>query len=154
MYSKEEVAVLRKDFWTSLGLFMKPILSSEYEKINWVNYNTGVKGISFKLVANQKEAYLIIEIKTKDVEIKNLLFDQFLEFKGMFEVEVGDDWEWSKENFNEFDQERALIKSPVVSTNIYNKMGWDVPFNFFKKNLIAFDVFWENPKLVFKDLVK
>ena len=154
MYSKEETATIRTAFWTSLGLFMKPILSSEYEKVNWVNYNTGVKGISFKLVANQKEAYLIVEIKTKDVEIKNLLFDQFLEFKGLFESEVGDNWIWIKEDFNEFNQERALIKSPVTVINIYNKMDWDIPFSFFKKNLIAFDAFWENPKLIFKNLVK
>ena len=79
MYSKEETARLRKDFWTSFGLFMKPVLSSEYQQINWVSYNTGVKGISFKMVANQKEAYLFLEIKTTDIEIKNLLFDQFLD---------------------------------------------------------------------------
>ena len=84
MYSKEESARMRKGFWTSLGLFMKPILSSEYESINWVNYNTSVKGIEFKLVANQREAFIILEIKTKDIEIKNLLYDQLLEFKTLF----------------------------------------------------------------------
>ena len=154
MYSKGEAAAIRKSFWTSFGLFMKPIHSSEYESINWVNYNTEVKGLSLKLVANQKEAYLLIEIRTNDLEIKDLLFDQFLEFKKIFENEIGNDWKWVRKDFNEFGQERALIKSPVITINIYNKIDWDIPFGFFKKNLIAFDAFWENPKFIFKELVK
>ena len=153
MYSREEAAKMRKDFWTSFGLFMKPVLSCEYQRINWVNYDTGIKGISFKMVAGQKEAYLILEIKIKDLEMKDLLFEQLLEFKAMFEAEVGSDWVWNKDDLNEFYQEQATIKSPVIKANVYNNMEWDVPFGYFKKNLTAFDAFWENPKEIFKDLV-
>ena len=99
MYSKEQASALRKEFWTSFGLFMKPVLSAEYQRINWVSYKTGVKGIDLKLVAGQNEAYLTIEIKTKDLDIKNLLFEQFLEFKNLFSNEVGADWEWIEQEW-------------------------------------------------------
>lgn len=154
MYSKSEAAAIRKSFWTSFGLYMKPNLSVEYQEINWINYPTEVKGIEIKMIADQKQAYLFIELKPKDVSMKNLMYDQFLEFKTMFENELGTDWIWDPKNFNDFGQERAIIKSEVLSFNIYNKTEWEIPFNFFKEKLILFDVFWENPKEIFKDFLK
>ena len=57
MYSRQEASILKQEFWTSFGLYMNPVLSSEGEKINWVNYKTGEKGIRFKMHADNRSAY-------------------------------------------------------------------------------------------------
>jgi hypothetical protein len=49
MFSKQETAQLRKEFWTVFGQYMSPILSAAGEKISWINYKTGVKGVQFKM---------------------------------------------------------------------------------------------------------
>ena len=42
MYSKQELSRIREEFWTSFGRYMQPILSADGEKVNWVNYKTGM----------------------------------------------------------------------------------------------------------------
>jgi len=46
MFSKEEAALLRKEFWTSFG--------KSFPK-KWILYNTQVKGFSLKFVADRKK---------------------------------------------------------------------------------------------------
>jgi len=45
MFSRKELAQSRKEFWMIFGQYMSPVLSSEDEKINWINYKSGVKGL-------------------------------------------------------------------------------------------------------------
>ena len=52
MFSKQHASQLRKEFWTVFGQYMSPINSYEGEKINWINYKTGVKGLQFKMHAD------------------------------------------------------------------------------------------------------
>jgi len=56
MFSKKEASQLRKKFWMIFGQYMSPVLSSEGEKINWINYKTGVKGLQFKMNVVQDTA--------------------------------------------------------------------------------------------------
>ena len=56
MYSKKEISLTRQEFWTAFGQYMAPIPSAGGEKINWINYKTGVKHIYFKMEADQKFA--------------------------------------------------------------------------------------------------
>ena len=55
MYSKHEASQLRQEFWTPFGRYMQPVLSSEGERVNWINYKTGAKHIYFRMDAGTKE---------------------------------------------------------------------------------------------------
>ena len=81
MFSRQEASQLRKEFWTAFGLYMKPVPSSEGEKINWINYKTGEKNVIFKMDASNKEATIAIELTHQDKVIQQLYLDQFLELK-------------------------------------------------------------------------
>ena len=47
MYTKQEAAQLRKEFWTAFGQYMKPVPTEDGEKVNWINYKTGGQAHSF-----------------------------------------------------------------------------------------------------------
>ena len=47
MFSKDEAALLRKEFWTSFG--------KSFPR-KWLLYNTKIKGFSFKFVGRQKKS--------------------------------------------------------------------------------------------------
>jgi hypothetical protein len=84
MYSKQEAAQLRQEFWTAFGQYMSPVLSAEGEKVNWVNYKTGEKDIRFRMSADNKTAEIAIELTHKDAGIQQLYFDQFVELKSFW----------------------------------------------------------------------
>lgn len=73
MYSKEEAANLRHEFWIAYGRYMQPVPSASGEAVNWLNYKTGVKGIQFRKDAVQKYAWVAVEIRgDKILRIKSL----------------------------------------------------------------------------------
>ena len=81
MFSKKEASQLRKEFWMIFGQYMSPVLSSEGEKINWINYKTGVKGLQFKMNVVQDAASISIEITHPDVAEQKIIFEKLLHVK-------------------------------------------------------------------------
>lgn len=146
MFSKEEGSNLKRKFWTSYGQYMKPILSSEGERVNWVNYKTGVKNIFFKLDAEQKYATVTILINHSDIGIRTLFYEQFLEFKSLLENYLGEKWECINIT------DGLSIQCTLDKVSIYDEQQWPEIISFFKQRMIALDEFWNDVKSVFLDL--
>ena len=66
MYSRQQAAQLRQEFWTAFGQYMAPVLSSEGERVNWVNYKTGEKNIAFRMEAGKHKNWIGMEFSHKD----------------------------------------------------------------------------------------
>ncbi len=89
MYSQAEVSYIKQKFWTSFGMYMAPVPSATLEKVNWVNYKTGIKGISFKMDADKDTASVIIEIFLKDTMLQHQYFEIFNSFANAFKKRCG-----------------------------------------------------------------
>lgn len=152
MFSKNETREIKERFWTTFGQFMKPILSADALPINWVNYKTGVKHMFFRLDVVAKEATISIEIKHPDAGIRQLYFQQLLEYKNMFEAEMGTDYIWQEDYIDEFGKQYSRIYKNRQGYTIFNTAHWHELIPFFKKECIAFDAFWTMVKPVFEDL--
>ena len=72
MFSKEESAALRQEFWTSFG--------KSFPR-RWLLYNTKIKGVNFKFVANRKNAMICLDIEHSDEIANEILYDQILSLK-------------------------------------------------------------------------
>ena len=72
MFSKEESTSLRKEFWTCFG--------KSFPR-KWVLYNTKIKGLSFKFVANRKNAMICLDIEHSDEMVNKILFDKISSLK-------------------------------------------------------------------------
>ncbi|GGI29308.1 DUF4268 domain-containing protein [Pedobacter mendelii] len=153
MYNKEEASRLRQQFWISFGQYMKPIPSVGGCHVNWINYKTGVKHIFFKMDVNNKMAIISIQIAHPDADIRELVFNQFEEFKLMFTNSVGTDWNWIINATGENGKTVSQISTILENVNIYNKQNWPELISFFKPKLIALDEFWDNVKPVFENLI-
>jgi len=153
MYSKEEAARLRQQFWISFGKYMKPVPSAGGYSVNWINYKTGVKGIFFKMDVDTKKAVISIQLNHTDADVRHLIFNQFEEFRLMFTGIVNENWDWSPDFPDEFGKEISQISASLQGVNIYNQQHWPELISFFKPRIIALDEFWDNVKPVFEDLV-
>ncbi|MFD0762076.1 DUF4268 domain-containing protein [Lutibacter aestuarii] len=142
MFSKEEAAQLRKEFWTNFG--------KSFPR-KWLLYNTKIKGFSFKFVADKKQALVCLDIESYDPIKNELLYEQLVDLKSVL-----------KEQYLPsiiFDKQYQLENGKIIHRiyvahnqifNIHNKNTWQAAYEFFYKNMHQFEEFYED----FEDFIK
>ncbi len=152
MFDKNTASKKRSQFWTIFGKIMSPIPNAEGMTINWINYKTSIKDITFKMDVNNKKAFISINITSKDEGIRDLYFEQFEEFKFLLETELNEAWIWTKNTTDLSGKSIASIHTELTNVNIFNEEDWQSIFAFFKMRITALDSFWVDAKDIFKDL--
>jgi len=142
LYSKEQATQLKQAFWTTFGQYIAPHPSADGLKINWINYKTGVKHLHFKMHADNKAAYIAIEISHPDSSMQELVFEQFRELRKVFEEQMGADWEWDLHTADEYGKTVSRICKRLEGVSIFKKEDWPALISFFKPRMIALDEFW------------
>jgi hypothetical protein len=152
MYSKQEASILKQQFWTSFGLYMNPVMSSEGEKINWINYKTGEKYLRFKMHADGKSAFIGIVLTHKDAGIRELYFEQLIELRNIMEKILPGSWQWLLYSEDENAQPISIVYDEMEGVSIFNKEDWPKLISFFKPRIVALDEFWNMVKYSFESL--
>ncbi len=141
MYNRNEMSKVRQYFWTSFGRYMLPVQPAGDEKVNWINYKTGVKEISFKMSAERDAAGLSIQI-TGDKLQREKHYKRMLQFKQVFESSVQGKWIWLKEKPDENGRIMAVIETILPGVNVYDKNDWPAIISFLKSMITELDKFW------------
>jgi len=142
MFSKEESAQLRKEFWVSYG--------KSFPR-KWLLYDTKIKGFSFKFVADTKKALVCLDIESNDQLKNELLYEQILDVKDLLLEDYLPnaifDNEYILENGKKIHRIYVTHKSKF---SIHNKNTWQEAFVFFNKEMDKFEEFFED----FEDFIK
>jgi hypothetical protein len=152
MYTKEEASLVRQNFWTSFGKYMQPVPSVSGEEVHWINYKTGIKGIAFKMNADNNKAIVAIEISLNSENLQQVYFDTFISHQKIFLQIAGEDWTFQKDYFNEHGKKLSCIYSELNQINIFRKADWPQIITFFKMNIMGLDAFWAEYKIAFEML--
>ncbi len=147
MFTKEEASKIRSEFWTTLGQYLKPIPSEEGEKINWINYKTGIKEIQYKMNAEKNYAFAGVDIVGTE-DRRNQLFKVFETLRD----ELSPELLWVQNVENDAGNVVDRIYADLEDSSIYKKEDWSELISFFKQNIIAFDKFWVENKFIFETL--
>ena len=146
MYSKDEVAKLKQEFWTTFGQYMALETSSEGMRVNWINYKTGIKHLYFKMEADGKKVRISIEISHPDPSIQELLFEQFKEFKAILTSYLNEEWFWELHTTDDYGKVVTRISITDHGVSIFKKEDWPSLISFLKPRLLALDSFWNDAK--------
>lgn len=125
MFSKEESARLKKEFWTSFG--------KSFPR-KWLLYHTKIKDLSLKFHADRKKAGVSIDIEMKDPLFKEAYYEKFLALKSILTEAIPDlifEPHYKLDNGKEIS--RIYVELPGVS--IHNKDTWGDIYNFFNNNM-------------------
>ena len=152
MYGKEEAKQLKRDFWTSFGIYMKKHNLTYGRKINWVNYKTKIKDVYFRLNVDNKEAIFAIELQHQDEGIRELFFEQFQELKVVLEENFKHELIWDSKTINYFGIPISKIGCSYQGISVFDKNSWKDTFIFLEENITAIHHFWEDFHEVFKQL--
>lgn len=134
MFSKEESARLRKEFWTSFG--------KSFPR-KWLLYNTKIKGLSFKFVADRKKAMVCLDLEHPDAVANELLYDQLVALKSIITSEYVPDVTFDDAYL--LDNGKIIHRIYVAHTqkfSIYNKNTWRGCYEFFIETMPRFELFF------------
>lgn len=134
MFSKEESARIRQEFWTSFG--------KSFPR-KWLLYNTKIKGFSFKFVADRKKAMVCLDLEHNDEIANELLYDQLLSLKTILTEQYLP--EVIYDDRYELDNGKIIHRIYVSHTqkfSIHNKSTWRDCYEFFTDMMPKFELFF------------
>ena len=143
MFSKDEAAKLRKEFWTSFG--------KSFPR-KWLLYNTKVKGLAFKFVADRKRAMVCLDLENPDELTNMLYYDQLLSLKTLLEAAL------PEVIFNDcykLDNGKIIRRIYVPferKFNIHNKNTWRDCYEFFVATMPKFELFFHEYEAIIKNI--
>ena len=150
MYTKDQASAIKQAFWTAYGQYMSLHLSAEGQKINWINYKTGVKHLNFKMQVDNRSATIAIEMSHPDAGIQELMFEQFKEFGNLLKGQLNEEWDWDLHVLNEHYKTVSRIYTSLPQVSIFNQGDWPALISFFKSRIIALDEFWSGAQYSFE----
>lgn len=151
MYTREEISKIKQSFWAAFGSYMKPIQSADGLPVTWLNYKTGVNGISFKMDADRDHAIILISLSHKDPEIRKAQFEQFVRLQSMlWNALKEDDWIWKENETDWFGKTTSSISKILEGVNVLKQSDWPAIISFLKPRIIALDEFWSMTKPSFE----
>lgn len=150
MYTKQEASRLKQAFWTAFGKYMQPVLSADGAKVSWVNYKTGISGITFKMDADSTHATIAIVLSHPDAAMQQMHYNQMVQLKTMLATEVQEEWNWQANTANEYGRTGSKIGIELLDVNICRPEQWPELITFFKQRIIALDAFWSSVRYSFE----
>ncbi len=133
MFSREEAAKIRKEFWTNFGKL--------YPR-KWLLYNTKIKGLAFKFYADRKKAGICLDFEHPEEIANELLYDQFISLKKILENDLPNvifDDAFELENGKII---RRIYIPYQEKFSIHNKNTWELCYDFFYDQMNAFELFF------------
>jgi len=152
MFSRQESSQLRQEFWTAFGQYMKPVPSADGEKINWLNYKTGIKNVLFSMDAVNNAATISIKIIHPDIHLQKLYYEQFLQMKHLLHNSLQEEWTWLLHTNDEYGKTISKIFRSLTEVTVFNKGDWPTLISFFKPRIIALNEFWSFARYEFENL--
>lgn len=150
MYTKEEASAIRQAFWKAFGHYMALQVPADGGKVNWINYKTGIRYLSFKMEADNKRAVIMIEMNHPDPGIQELMFEQFRALQHLLAEHLGETWQWSLHAQEPDGKTVSRIALQLDKVNIYRQEEWPDLVSFFKPRMMALDRFWSEAQYGFE----
>jgi len=149
MYKKEEVREIKTQFWSEFKSYMSGTRSSSGRAMNWLNYPSDIRFIYIRVDVDTTGARLYFDIQAKDEGVREIIWEQMYELKGMLEAAMGTKGQWIKDARSESVPAFNRIMWEYEGVSIFKPEDYPVIFAFLKDRLIHFDAFYQD----FKDIL-
>ncbi|MDA7803348.1 DUF4268 domain-containing protein [Crocinitomix sp.] len=154
MFSKEEEKELKIQFWGGLNEVLEGEKGLHANKVNWMNFNTKIKPLYFRMEADEKGARLCIDIQFIDDDIREIFYEQFTEFSTILNERFANNLKW----LPTFEHSNGKTISRIVSAkdglSMYKKEDWPAMHEFLRSQFVILEHFWSEFGEVFLNLKK
>ena len=115
-------------------------------------YNTKIKGVAFKFLADRKKAAVCLDIENPDEVVNLLYYDQMLSLKTLLENELPDvifDDEFVLDNGKKIHRIYVPFDKKF---SIHNKNTWRDCYEFFVETMAKFELFFYEYEAIIKNI--
>ena len=132
MFSREESARMRQEFWTSFG--------KSFPR-KWILYQTKIKGLSFKFNFDTKKAMVLMEIEGS-LEHRIKYFEKRQSLQDILERDFLPNVVYAESYELENGKEVSCIFVEKKEVSIHNRETWQEAMLFLNENMIKMEDFW------------
>ena len=132
MFSREESAKMRQEFWTSFG--------KSFPR-KWILYQTKIKGLSFKFNFDTKKAMVLMEIEGS-LEHRIKYFEKMQSLQDILERDFLPNVVYAESYELENGKEVSCIFVEKKGVCIHNRETWQKAMLFPNENMIKMEDFW------------
>jgi hypothetical protein len=132
MFSREESARMRQEFWTSFG--------KSFPR-KWILYQTKIKGLSFKFNFDTKKAMVLMEIEGS-LEHRIKYFEKIQSLQDILERDFLPNVVYAESYELENGKEVSCIFVEKKEVSIHNRETWQEAMLFLNENMIKMEDFW------------
>ena len=139
MYSKDELKLLKKDFWEGFGIYCSnhPVLGKRKSK--FMLYNTKMKGVELKFDANREGAFVILELNSPKEEDRLKRYEQFEKYKAVMEENFPEGLIWDFAYKLETGHEVCRIYSQKTGIDIHKRIHWMEFYTFMASEMLKLE---------------
>lgn len=139
MYSKDELKLLKKDFWEGFGIYCSnhPVLGKRKSK--FMLYNTKMKGVELKFDANREGAFVILELNSPKEEDRLNRYEQFEKYKAVMEENFPEGLIWDFAYKLETGHEVCRIYSQKTGIDIHKRIHWMEFYTFMASEMLKLE---------------
>jgi hypothetical protein len=139
MYSKDELKLLRKEFWILFAKRCEIVPQLRRRKKKWILYDTGISGIDLKFDVNREQALVMIEINSRKEERRLEIFETLEKYKRILENGFPDGLIWDFCVVRESGQEVCRIYAAMDHVDFHRQNQWPDIYNFFIENMLKLE---------------
>ena len=143
MFSKQEAAQLKKEFWTAFGKAFPR---------KWLLYDTKIKDVTFKFFVDNKKAQVLLDIEPKDEEKRKIYFEKIESLKTILHEEYLPEAIFERNFYLESGKVISRIWVEKTGVSLNNKNNWETIFDFFNETMSQFEYFFYENEDYIKDL--
>lgn len=129
---------------------MSPVLNADGEKTHWINYKTGERDLYFRMNADNKTAYISIELTHKDAGMRELFFEQLVQLKDLLHASLREEWIWQWQHCQQDGKIVSRVYTQMNGVSIFRRDDWPQLISFFKPRMVALDAFWSTARYHFE----
>ncbi len=133
MYSKAEMAKLKREFWIAFA--------EKYPR-KWILYDTKIKDFSFKFYVDNKKAAVMLDIEPKILDKRYALYEKLEGLKAILEEDYVKDLIFESDLSLETGKIISRIWIENSGVSVSNPATWDETFNFFNEKMSGFESFF------------
>lgn len=139
MYSKDELRLLKKEFWEGFGNYCSNIPALKRRKSKFMLYNTKMKGVELKFDANREGAFVILEINHNDTTKRYELYEKFELYKNLMEKNFQDGLIWDFAYIRECGTEVCRIYTKKTGLDIHRRNHWEEFYQFLSSEMLKLE---------------
>ncbi len=140
MYSKEEIKILRKNFWDTFGKRCEIVPELRHRKKKWMLHRTRIPNVALKFEVGRTDAKVMIEISHRSENRRIFVFETLQKYRLLLEegFENGLEWEFLYER-EESGQEVCRIYTSLPGADFHRQHTWPDIYNFFIENMLKLE---------------